>query len=174
MKQKGIILLISILCFSYNSFAQTKEATTGGGLEWHTDMLKANEISQKSNKPIFAFFTGSDWCGWCKKLQRDVFVKQEFIQWAKSNVVLLELDFPRTKQLSPELKEQNQNLQQTFQVQGYPTIWMFYMVKDEATQKFNINALGSLGYPSGSEPGKEQVKFLNDANTILEKGKTKQ
>ncbi len=158
---------------SFSICAQTNVTKSVNELVWETDMVKANEISQSSKKPIFAFFTGSDWCGWCKKLQKDVFAKTEFVQWANKNVVLLELDFPRTKQLSAELTKQNQGLQQTFQVQGFPTIWMFYMSKDEKGQTYNISALGSLGYPRGAEVGKEQVKFLEEANSILEKGKAK-
>jgi protein disulfide-isomerase len=135
--------------------------------------MKAQALSKASKKPIFAFFTGSDWCGWCHKLQRDVFVKPPFIKWAKDKVILLELDFPRQKQLPQELVQQNQSLQQAFQVQGYPTVWLFFMNEDSATKQMIINPLGSLGYPSGSEPGKEEVKFLNDANGYLAKAKTK-
>lgn len=156
-----------MLLLSFYSFSQTVVPKKTEALVWYTDILKANEISKASNKPIFAFFTGSDWCGWCKKLQRDVFAKPEFIEWAKKNVVLLELDFPRAKKLSPELTQQNAGLQQTFQVQGFPTIWMFFLAKDEKTQKFTISPLGSLGYPQGAEMGKEELKFLKDANSIL-------
>lgn len=144
-----------------------------GDLVWYTDMLKANEASRLSGKPIFGLFTGSDWCVWCHKLERDVFAKPDFIKWAQKNVILVELDFPRKKQLAPELAQQNNGLQQTFQVQGFPTVWMFYLSKDAASNKFNISALGSLGYPNDPEPGKEEVKFLKDANDILSKNKAK-
>jgi thioredoxin-related protein len=160
------ILLAAILILSsFQNFAQ--EATSKKSeLVWYTDATKAQQLSSKTKKPIFGFFTGSDWCGWCHKLQNDVFSKPEFISWAKKNVILLELDFPRRKQLPAELAEQNAGLQQAFKVQGYPTIWLFYLNKDKE-KHFSISALGSLGYPSGSEPGKEQLRFLEDANKIL-------
>src|ERR1700739_4930501 len=157
-----------LMAFIFNCqflFSQVDSAKTNE-LVWQTDLLKAQELSKASNKPIFAFFTGSDWCGWCIKLQKNVFEKTEFKQWANKNVILLELDFPRRKQLSPELTQQNASLQQTFQVQGYPTVWMFYMTKDKATNKFNISALGSLGYPN-AQSGKEAAEFISKANTIL-------
>jgi protein disulfide-isomerase len=100
-----------------------------------------------------------------------VFAKPEFVKWAKEKVILLELDFPRAKQLPAELAQQNSSLQQAFNVQGYPTIWIFYLEKDKATPNMNINALGSLGYPSGAEAGKEEVMFLSNANNILAKKK---
>ena len=138
------------------------------GLTWYTDINKVYEVSAKTKKPVFAFFTGSDWCGWCHRLERNVFEKPGFKEWAAKNVILLELDFPRNKQLPEELAKQNSGLQQFFNVQGYPTIWMFNMTKDAATSKFNIAALGSLGYPQ-SEPGKEEVAFIETANAILKK-----
>ncbi len=152
---------------------QTASATTtvsADGLEWHTDLAKAKAISDATKKPIFGFFTGSDWCGWCHRLQANVFAKPAFVEWAKKNVVLLEVDFPRRKQLPQELAQQNAGLQQAFQVRGYPTIHLFYAVPDATGQRVNLNGLGSLGYPSGSEPGKEEVKFLADANAILANG----
>ena len=84
----------------------------------------------------------------------------------KKNVILLELDFPRRKQLPPELAQQNASLQQTFQIQGFPTVWLFYLTKDTTSNNYNISALGSLGYPGG-EAGKEAETFIGNANKIL-------
>lgn len=173
MKHTKHIFAALLFIFSLSGFAQKDSASKGSGLVWYTDIMKANDVSAASNKPIFAFFTGSDWCGWCKKLQMDVFSKTAFIDWAKKNVILLELDFPRGKQLSPELAQQNAGLQQTFQVTGYPTIWLFSMAKDNTSGKYNINALGSLGYPQGAERGREEVKFLSDANGLFAKKNVK-
>lgn len=159
--------LIALFCFfSANLFSQ--DAKPAEALEWHTDLMKAHDISEKTKKPIFAFFTGSDWCGWCIKLQRNVFDKPEFIKWAKENVVLLELDFPRTKQLPPALVQQNASMQQAFGVSGYPTVWLFKTNKNNKEKKFTMDTYGSLGYPAASEPGKEEVTFIQDANKIIQ------
>ena len=158
-----------IACLLLSTINYTIAQESKSGLVWHTDIKKADEISKKSGKPIFAFFTGSDWCGWCIRLQKDVFSKQTFIDWAKKNVVLLELDFPRKKQLPPDLAEQNMGLQQALQVQGYPTVWLMYLQPEKGSTKINISTLGSLGYPSGAVQGKEDAKFLEEANTLLKK-----
>lgn len=157
------------VCIAGLAVSVKSQTTTSSdeALVWYTNLAEVHEISKSSNKPIFGFFTGSDWCGWCMKLQRDVFAKKEFVDWAKKNVVLLELDFPRRKQLEPSLAQQNSGLQQAFQVRGYPTIWIFTTTKDEATNNFSLTAYGSLGYPQGAEVGKEEVKFLQDANAIM-------
>ena len=76
------------------------------------------------------FFTGSDWCGWCIRLQKEVFFKEDFKKWAQENVVLLELDFPRRKALAPDIKAQNTKLQSQFAIRGYPTVWFVTPDKD--------------------------------------------
>jgi thioredoxin-related protein len=118
-------------------------------LVWLTNLEEAQKISNKSGKPILANFTGSDWCGWCHKLSREVFNTPEFKTWSDKNVVLLELDFPRTKEQTPELKNQNNGLMQAFKVQGFPTIWVFNVTRDKETKKYNINAIGKTGYVNG-------------------------
>ena len=115
---------------------------------WEVDVNKAYEISKKTGKPILANFTGSDWCGWCIKLKNEVFIKDDFKTWAKDNVVLLELDFPRRFQLPEEIKQQNYGLQQAFGVTGYPTIWVFNLTKTE-TGQYNIDEMGKTGYVAG-------------------------
>ncbi len=131
-------------------------------LTWHTDMNKAMDVSKKTKKPLFLFFTGSDWCGWCIRLQKEVFKTPEFEKWAKDNVVLVELDFPKRKTLTPELQKQNMELQQTFQVMGYPTVWLVNGSKKD--NKFNFDKLGSTGYLAGGP-----TVWLDNANKILKK-----
>jgi protein disulfide-isomerase len=165
-----LIIILAIATTSYTTFTVNNNNTNVVGEEklvWHTDFTKANELSTKTGKPIFAFFTGSDWCGWCRKLQAAVFVKPDFIKWANEKVILLELDFPRRTQLPDTLKQQNQQLAGVFKVRGYPTCWLFNTTKNTETNQVNIVAYGSLGYPSGAIKGKEEVKFIETANGIL-------
>ena len=151
-------------------FAQIKtqeQVDAENGLEWHTKLQEVYDLSKTTHKPIFAFFTGSDWCGWCIRLQKEVFAKPEFVAWAKKNVILFELDFPRRKQLPDDLQQQNNSLQQALKITGYPTVWLLYMERDEKTNSVNLSTLGSLGYPRSPAPGLEAETFLNEANRIL-------
>jgi len=90
--------------------------------DWMTDYDKALALSKKTGKPILADFTGSDWCGWCIRLRKEVFSKPEFNAWAKKNVILLELDYPQAKPQTAALKKQNESLATRYQIEGYPTI----------------------------------------------------
>ncbi len=139
-------LLFGILAIT--SFTLTAQDTDYKAVDegWLVDLEEAYAISKKTGKPILANFTGSDWCGWCKRLRANVFVHDDFKDWAKENVVLLELDFPRRTQIPTKYRQQNANLQRAFAVRGYPTVWVFHLDKDEATNQFNIDALGKTGY----------------------------
>jgi thioredoxin-related protein len=89
---------------------------------WETDYAKAQQEAKESNKLLLLDFTGSDWCGWCIKLNREVFSKPEFKDYASKNLVLVEVDFPRWKSLSANVRKQNEQLAQRYQIEGFPTI----------------------------------------------------
>ncbi len=136
--------VIGSLLFSVNVNGQSEYKAENEG--WLVNLEEAYQLSKKTGKPILANFTGSDWCGWCKRLTKSVFIHDEFKNWADKNVILLELDFPKRKSLPADIAEQNRGLQQAFQVRGYPTIWVFDLEKDEKTNQFMIEAHGKTGY----------------------------
>ena len=71
---------------------------------------------------MFLDFTGSDWCGYCIRLDKEILSKPQFKDYASKNLVLLEIDFPRRKSQSDAVKKQNEELAQTYQIEGFPTI----------------------------------------------------
>tara|TARA_B100000780_G_scaffold140872_1_gene98689 strand:+ start:14934 stop:15398 length:465 start_codon:yes stop_codon:yes gene_type:complete len=148
------ILILICLTLSINSFGQENELT------WHTDVNKAIQISMDTEKPLFFFFTGSDWCGWCIRLQKEVFFKPEFVKWAKESLTLVELDFPRKSKLSEDMQKQNRELGQMFGVRGYPTGW--FVIPEITDGKVNFNKLGSQGYVKGGP-----TPWINGAKKIL-------
>jgi protein disulfide-isomerase len=120
-------------------------------LEWLTDLSKAQAKAKAENKLVMLDFTGSDWCGWCIKLNKDVFSKPEFAEYAKKNLVLVEVDFPRKKKLSDGQQKANQALGQKYKIKGYPTI----VVLDKEGTK-----VGELGYkPTAKE-------FIDELNAL--------
>ena len=88
---------------------------------WLTDLDAAKAQGVKENKPVLVDFTGSDWCPPCKALHKAVFESSEFAEAAKG-YVLVELDFPRNKPQTPELKAKNREWQQKYAVNSFPTV----------------------------------------------------
>jgi protein disulfide-isomerase len=89
---------------------------------WLTNVPDAKAKAEKEKKLVLMDFTGSDWCSWCKKLDAEVFSKSEFADYAKKNLVLVEVDFPNSKPQSDELKKANKALGEKYEVSGYPTL----------------------------------------------------
>jgi thioredoxin-related protein len=90
--------------------------------KWLTSVPEAQELAKKENKLVLMDFTGSDWCSWCKKLDAEIFNKPEFAEYAKKNLVLVQLDYPNAKPQSPELKSANSALQAKYKIEGFPTL----------------------------------------------------
>jgi protein disulfide-isomerase len=133
-------------------------ASAGDG--WHTDYEKAAKLAKKTKRPILADFTGSDWCFWCKKLKKEVFDTPEFKAWAKTRVVLLELDYPSDKSTqSAGLQAQNKRLLEKYSIEGYPTI-VFLDAKGKE--------LGRHSYEKGGP-----AKWIASADRILAKAGAK-
>ncbi|MWB95784.1 thioredoxin fold domain-containing protein [Flavobacterium sp. GA093] len=154
MKKTFLILLLLVGAFT----AQSQE------LKWYTDVKEAITISNKEKKPLLMFFTGSDWCGWCIRLQNEVLKTPEFTKWAADNVVLVELDYPRRVAQTPEIKNQNAELQQAFGIQGFPTI--FFTSAETVEGRVNFKGLGQTGYVAGGPNA-----WLAVANGIVKQSK---
>jgi len=116
MKKLRLILLVA----SALLFLVPPCARAGAG--WLSDYKTAQQAAKAGNKFLLIDFTGSDWCGWCKKLDKEILSQSEFKDYARVNLVLLEVDFPRAKPQNAELRKQNQELAQQYQVGGFPTI----------------------------------------------------
>jgi len=112
MKKIAVGLILGLLAFQAGA----------ENLKWLTDLPTAQAQAKKEKKMVFVDFTGSDWCGWCIKLNKEVFTTSEFAEYAKKNLVLVELDFPRSKPQSDALKKANAELQQKHGASGFPTL----------------------------------------------------
>lgn len=113
-------------------------------LRWTDSFPEAITMAKEQDRQVFMFFTGSDWCGWCKRLDDEVLSTPEFARYAAEKLVLLKVDFPKKVQQPDDLKAQNQALAKRFRVAGYPTVIVF-----SSTGK----RLADLGYqPGGPEP----------------------
>ncbi len=89
--------------------------------EWKTDFTAAKTEAKRDGKPILLDFTGSDWCGWCVKMKKDVLNEKAFKDFSDKSLVLVEVDFPQKKAQTAALKKANSALQDKYKVGGFPT-----------------------------------------------------
>ena len=130
---KKLLLLCGLLAF-------TSALSAAEDVAWTTDYKAALAQAKAQNRHVFLFFTGSDWCSWCKRLNREILSTDEFKDYAAKKLILVELDFPRGKPQSNDVKEQNAKLADRFKIEGYPTV----IVLNSSGKK-----IGELGYQEG-------------------------
>lgn len=112
---------------------------------WSTDYEVSIAQAAAAKKPVLLEFTGSDWCPPCMKQNKDVFEQPAFEEYAKDKLVLVKLDFPKSKPQAPEIKERNQQLAAQYEVQGFPTVILLGSDGKELARE--------VGYKGGGVPG---------------------
>ncbi len=126
-----IPVLLTLLALSGSSFAKDG---------WTADFDKGLATAKAEKKIALVDFTGSDWCSWCMKLDKEIFSTAAFKRYAKKNLSLVVVDFPQGKPLPKAAQEKNEALGQKYKVEGYPTVLVFNSEGEE---------IGKLGYTPG-------------------------
>lgn len=116
---------------------------------WYTNYNQALSVAKRENRPLLLFFTGSDWCGWCKKIDKEVFENPEFASHIGNRFIFVKLDFPMNNPLPKDESNQNAMLKQKYGITGFPTV----VVIDS-----NENFIAESGYRPGG--GKEYANYL--------------
>jgi protein disulfide-isomerase len=129
-------LLILTACLS----GLTVRAAAPAAATWMTDLPAAQAKAKAENKFVLLNFTGSDWCGWCIRLKKEVLAQTEFETFAAEHLVLVEVDFPHGKPQTPALKNANAALAQKYEIKGFPTLVVLNSAGETA---------GRIGYVEG-------------------------
>ena len=123
-----VLIFVSLGCalalkgIQENAHSEALVEAPAGEVSWFTDFDEASAEAKSSGLPILLDFTGSDWCGWCIRLDKEVFSQPEFKAYASKSLVLVKLDFPRAGKQSNALKKQNEALSKKYEIRGFPTI----------------------------------------------------
>ena len=154
MNAKRIFILLAIAALAVALPARSEKVASSGAEvgKWTQDFSAATALAAEKSLPILLNFTGSDWCYWCKLMERRVVTKQEWKDWAKDKIVLVFINFPQDKKLVPKrFVERNNSLQEKFGVEGYPTFVV--LASDGAT------VLGELGASRDASPAQFIAKI---------------
>ena len=121
---------------------------------WLTDFDKALAAAEEKNAPILVNFSGSDWCYWCQKLEKEIFSKKAFLDFASDKLTLFQADFPRSKRLPKEIRKQNEALAKKYGIIGFPTVVLL---------NANGDVIARTGYQSGGPDA-----YIKHINKLLE------
>ena len=153
------ILILILTVASLQIFAQEN-------LNWHTDVDKAINLSIKSGKPLFLFFTGKDWCPPCKNLKKHLLDGVEYKKWS-DNVVLVELDFPRAPKKRQAIPANYSELARGLGVGSYPTIWIVRASVDEKTGKMQLDPVDSVAGGLRTYNKQAIKQWINNLDLII-------
>ena len=123
---------------------------------WGEDFAAASETAKKEGKLMLLAFSGSDWCGWCVKMEKEIYSQKKFINEAKKKFVLVMIDSPRNKDiLSKKAVKQNPELVKKYGIRGYPST-VIVRPSGEELKRFG-------GFQSGGvEAFLEALKVVSD------------
>ena len=122
MKARGLFGWVFVLAAAIAVPASAAKMSSSVPKGWIEDFEAAKKEAAASGKYILLAFSGSDWCGWCMKLEQEVFSQNEFVRDAQKSFVLTMIDNPRDKSILSKVAErQNKELTKTFDVHGFPT-----------------------------------------------------
>ena len=119
--------------------------------EWLTDLVKAKDKARAEKKMVLVDFNGSDWCPPCKILRDKVFSSPQFVAYAKTNLVLVDIDFPIRKQQTEELKKANQALHEKFGIEILPTVLVLSSEGDELKKQVGYEGQSPEDYVAALE-----------------------
>ncbi len=133
-KTKFWVVVLSVVSIASSAFAADLSRSVPKG--WSEDFAAAQEQAEKSGKLILLAFSGSDWCGWCVKMEKEIYSDKKFISGAKKKFLLLMIDSPRDKSiLSALAQKQNPELVKKYRVGGFPTT-LIVDAKGEEVRRF--------------------------------------
>ena len=147
----------ALLALFAASSLSAQDASQG---KWYDDYDLAVEAAKREKKDLLVDFTGSDWCGWCIRLHKEVFDHAAFDAGVKDHFILVALDFPRGEEAKAKVPNaaRNSELQMKYSVQGFPTI----LLMDAAGEVY-----GKTGYQAGGP--EKYVESLDKMRTVGKK-----
>lgn len=147
--QQVRLFLFTILLFALHTQVSASE------IPWTTDYKEAISRSKKELKPVFLYFTGSDWCGWCIKMDKEILTSDEFIDPVKDKFIFVKIDFPIYSTLNEKLVNQNDMLKDKYDIRGFPTV-VILDPQQKQIAVLNYNANGPKAFAN------TLLKLLNE------------
>jgi protein disulfide-isomerase len=143
------ISFFAILFLLASNLGCASAASQEKSIHWEKSYAVAIKKAEETKKPIFLYFSGSDWCSFCMKFDKEILASEDFIDQVGSIFIFCQVDFPINTIQEPALARQNEELKSTHNVRGFPTI----VLLDASSKPF-----ASLSYRPGG--GDAYAKYV--------------
>lgn len=152
-------LSLLAVCLAFGKEDVDRKGAVPG--RWTHDYDAAAKVAKEQGLPLMLKFTGSDWCGWCMLMEKQVFGQKDFAQWAEGRVLLVTIDQPRDPSVVPaEFKARNSMMMAQYGIRGVPT----YVVLDSEGKE-----IGRLGASRDASVASFSKDFEKLVGTMPEK-----
>ncbi|MEO6357828.1 MAG: thioredoxin family protein [Ferruginibacter sp.] len=144
MKKAILLMAVAVISMSF--------------INWHYNMEEAKATAKKDHKHILLNFSGSDWCGPCIRLHKEILGSDAFQKFANANLVLVNADFPRLKknQLPKDQQKINDALADQYNSKGSFPLTLLLNESGKIVKQWE-------GLPSATpEEFAEEVQFAID------------
>jgi thioredoxin-related protein len=130
-------------------------------INWQTDFDKARQSAEAENKLIILNFSGSDWCGPCIRMHKEIFESESFSEYATEHLVLVNADFPRLKKnlLPKEQQKKNDHLADVYDKDGIFPLTLLITPRGQVLKTWE-------GFPNMSAD-----QFTGEIKAIVDAGK---
>jgi thiol-disulfide isomerase/thioredoxin len=107
--------------------------------EWTMDLDAAKSYAASNDVPVLLFFTGSDWCKYCKKTQEQIFTKEIWREYALDRLAMVYIDIPKDNSLLPKkYHERNEAMKESYELRGVPSFILLDPQDNSAHKEFNL------------------------------------
>jgi len=134
------LMTLTLTACLYAHEKNAEHAKQTESVSWLTNFEEAKALAKKKSKPLFLYFSGSDWCGFCIKMHKEILDTKEFVQALGKDFIFVKVDFPKKNPLDSKTQKQNEELADAYNIRGFPTV----IVLDPSLEK-----IGQLGYAKG-------------------------
>ncbi len=145
MKKYMLLIMVFVLIISACSAQNKTNTPAHNDATWLTNLEEAQAKAAAEKKFVLVNFSGSDWCGWCIKLDEEVFSQEAFLNYAEKNLILVNLDFPQSTPQDPAQKTYNKSIAEKYKIAAFPSVYVFDY-KGELVYKAGYVAGGAQNY----------------------------
>lgn len=150
--------LVFSLLLSVGALGRAEESA----LVWETDYAKARKRALAENRPLFLYYTGSDWCILCRKLDKTIFSDQAIQKNLQENWVPVKLDELRKRRMPKARERHLDQVKRMYKIQAPPAMLLVDPSTETSFIRFSYLEINPVEFLDGIlRPGLHHWKTIS-------------